>query len=178
MKNILKISTLFILIACGSKHSEDVEKVEVLQARLASLENTFHSVSVDDVKEAREAYNDNMRKVKTYYFSDTIDREFTSLLNSYKGIKNSTGNLEFDYQSNMTNIDFMKKQLEDLHTDIENNVLPKDSIAIFIQQESLNLEQLSENVGNYVINADYAIGLHDSLSHKIAEYMKPYEANF
>lgn len=178
MKNIIKISTLFILVACGAKHSEELEKVEVLQAKLAALENTFHSVNVDEIKEARETYNENMRKVKTYYFADTIEHEFTSLLNAYKGIKNSTGTFEFDHQSNMDNINFMKKQLEDLHTDIENNVLPKDSIAIFIQQESLNLEQLSENVGTYVINADYAVGLHDSLSNKVAEHIKPYETAF
>lgn len=178
MKNIIKISVLLILVACGSSHSDEIEKVEVLQAKLAALENTFNSINVDDVKKARDAYNENMRKIKTYYFSDTIEHDFTSMLNTYKGIKNATGTFEFDYKSNMENINFMKKQLEDLHSDLENNVLPKDSITIFIQQESLNLEQLSENVGTYVINADYAIGLHDSLSNKVAEHIKPYETAF
>lgn len=179
MKQIVYILTpLFLVFSCASKHKDELNDVEVLQAELATLENTFYSISIEDVKEAKKAYVENMRSVKTYYFPDSLDNSFTSMLNSYKGIKHSTKTIDYDFISNQDNINAMKTQLENLHKDIKNDVLPEDSIRIFIEQESQNLESLSENVGSYIVNADYTIELHDSLSQKISDYIKPFITSF
>ena len=68
----------------------------------------------------------------------------------------------------------MTKQLSNLRADIENGLLNKDSVAQYLANEKGNLNQLNENISNYVLTCDAIVFLDDSLSNKVRDLINGY----
>ena len=71
----------------------------------------------------------------------------------------------------------MTKQLSSLRTDIENGLLNKDSIQQYLLNEKGNLNQLNDNISNYVLACDAIVFLDDSLSNKVRDLINGYSKN-
>ena len=68
----------------------------------------------------------------------------------------------------------MTKQLNNLRTDVENGLLVKDSIVQYLINEKENLNQLSNNISNYLGTCDAIVSLDDSLSSKVRDLINGY----
>lgn len=171
MKSIyLLIFSLLLFTGCTSKYSEEIKEVEELQLRVKSLKNTFDEVDIDRVNMARKAYKENMIQIEKFYQQDTIEIDFGNTLNHYKGIKKAGKNIDQLYLNYTSDLTKMETQLYNLKTDISNNSWEEDSLKNFIKFESEKLETLGDNIGTFVLNCEYIINTHDSLSDKVRGY--------
>jgi len=170
MKKHLIIILSVVLTACGSSNfTEEIKEVEELETNLQLLQNTFNQIDTIKVVEAKKAYKQNMVSIKNYFVPDTVNTEFTRMMNDYKNIKVGTRNFASEYKVNKANIALLKTQLAKLKTDLENDAVEADSAASFIDFERINLEKLNESVGTLVYNCETVVNIHDTLTPKIID---------
>ncbi len=169
---LIAVLSTAILVSCKGKYEQEIKEVGELQYKLNELSQTFNSLDYDRVKEAKQAYNDNLENVSKYYVvPDTIDPKFAELMNKYKGIKKSTKNFDSNFETHSTNIGNMQIHLNNLIQDLENELIPEDSVQAFIEFERTKLEMLSDKIGSFVVDCDYAIEIHDSLSEEVKNFV-------
>ena len=175
----IKLFNIFILLclfisSCYSLYDDEINEVISLQTKLEALNQSFYNVEKDKVNKAKKEYDKNIKQIKKYYFTDTVDVDFVQLMNTYKGIKKLTKSFAKDYNNISSNLITMKKQLENLKHDLEKNVFSIDSIGFFIEVEQNNINKLNENVSSFVIKCDDVIKIDDSLSSKVRSLINSY----
>ena len=175
MKNTIIFFSFFLFFSCASNFNEQIIKVSELEFNLISLENSFHAVDQQKVDAAIKAYKHNMSQIKKYYYADTVEKEFVQLMNSYKAIKKGGKGLTKKMENINTNIITMKQQLSYLKSDLENQLLVKDSALFYISNEEHNLNLLNENITDFVIECDVILSLDDSLSTKVKALINSYK---
>ena len=67
-----------------------------MQVKIVGLEQSFHNIQTDKVKEAISAYYTNMNKIKTYYHADSIDMNFVQIMSDYKVLKKISSSYDSD----------------------------------------------------------------------------------
>ena len=174
MNKIILLFSFFLFFSCASNSKEQLVKVSELEFDLISLENSFHSVDKQKVDDAIKAYKHNMSQIKKYYYTDTVEKEFVQLMNSYKAIKRGGKGLSNELENINSNLTTMKQQLSYLKSDLENQLLVKDSALLFISNEERNLNLLNEKITNYIIECDAILSLDDSLSIKVRSLINSY----
>jgi hypothetical protein len=156
-----------LMISCANPYEEEIKNVEEMQVVLDGVKQTYSHVDISKVNFAMETYVKNMEQIKTYYKPDSVDENVTKLVNFYKGIKHSAKGFADEYYAVGMQIEFMQTQLNTLHTDMENKAEFNDSLDIFLKNEQLNLDELSQNVGTLLYNYDFIISVHDSVATKV-----------
>ena len=89
---------------------DEINEVISLQTKLEALNQSFYNVEKDKVNKAKKEYDKNIKQIKKYYFTDTVDVDFVQLMNTYKGIKKLTKSFAKDYNNISSNLITMKKQ--------------------------------------------------------------------
>ena len=173
-KTVLFIVVLFLFSGCSPDYKEEIAELGELEFYLESLKNSFESVNQKQVDKAIKAYKHNISQIKKYYHTDTVEKEFVQLINKYKGIKNGSKGLSENLKNIQSNLTTMTKQLNNLRTDVENGLLVKDSIVQYLINEKENLNQLSNNISNYLGTCDAIVSLDDSLSSKVRDLINGY----
>ena len=177
MKSILLVLSVFFLLGCSVDYKQELADLGEFEFYLKSMENSFEAVDKEKVNKAVKAYKHNISQLKKYYYADTVEKEFVQLVNKYKGIKKGSKGLSRDDENIQSNLTTMTKQLSSLRTDIENGLLNKDSIQQYLLNEKGNLNQLNDNISNYVLACDAIVFLDDSLSNKVRDLINGYSKN-
>jgi len=174
MKSIIFSVAVLLFVGCSVDYKQELAELGELEFYLQSMENSFESVDQKQVDKAVEAYKHNISQIKKYYNADTVEKEFVQIINKYKGIKKGSKGLSGDVENIHSNLTTMTKQLSNLRADIENGLLNKDSVAQYLANEKGNLNQLNENISNYVLTCDAIVFLDDSLSNKVRGLINGY----
>jgi len=174
----MKFLVFFILLtsiffSCSS-NKDELQEISNMQVKLTALEQSFSSIQTEELESAISAYHTNMNKIKTYYYSDTVDMNFVEIMSNYKIIKKISNSYDDNYSNIETNISLMAIQLENLKNDINNAVLPLDSLLFFISYERENLSQINSDLVNFIIDCDNIISIDDSISGKIVGLINAY----
>jgi len=91
-------------------------------------------------------------------------------ISRYKAIKKAAKNIDQLHLNYSGDIKAMEAQLQNLRTDISTGSWEKDSIRSFLDFEAGKIEELSENIGTFVVNCEFIVETHDSLADKVKEY--------
>lgn len=156
-----------LMISCANPYENEIKEVEGMKEVLSGVKQSYSQVDIAKVNFAFESYLKNMDQIKTYYKPDSMDTSVTKLINFYKGIKHSAKGFEDEYIAVGMQIEFIENQLNTLQTDMENKADFNDSLAIFLENEHHNLDELSKNVGTLVYNYDFIVTTHDSVATKV-----------
>tara|TARA_B110000438_G_scaffold245753_1_gene246952 strand:- start:31 stop:591 length:561 start_codon:yes stop_codon:yes gene_type:complete len=175
MNKIVFVLSFLLFFSCASNFNEQINKVSELQFDLTSLENSFYSIDQQKVDAAIEEYKHNMSQIKKYYYTDTVEKEFVQLMNSYKSIKKGGKGLSKEAENINSNLTTMKQQLSFLKADLENQLLLKDSALFYITNEERNFNLLNENITNYIIECESILSLDDSLAIKVRYLINSYK---
>jgi hypothetical protein len=139
--------------------------------KLTSLENIFNEIEIEAFEKACDGYDENMDLIQLYC-TDSISIKFVTSVNQYKVIKKSKDSFILNYQLLSKNLQLEKTQLKFLEQDINNDLIPLDSIVFFLDKEKLNLGTISDEMNNVVSLYDEIIVTHDSLYLGIKELAK------
>ncbi len=170
MKELTIVIFSFLVFSCTSKYKKEVDVVSELQVHLIGMETTFIASEKEKVDNAIKTYHSNMAEIKRHYI-DTVNFEFVNLVNKYKGIKKEASGLDQDHQNIASNLITMKQQLSNLKIDLNNELIPKDSVSYFIDEEDKKIISLKEDISSYVLSCEYIIDLDDSLSEKVSNLL-------
>ncbi len=155
------------LISCGNPYEKEIKEVEELQVILSGVKSSYETIELEKVIYAKENYAKNMKQIENHQIIDSTVINVDNLLDFYKGVKQSAKGFEDDYKMIGEKIEFVDHQLTTLKNDLENNIDLKDSIDIFISNETKNIEILQKNIGTMMYNYDYVINVHDSITSKV-----------
>ncbi len=139
--------------------------------KLKSLENIFNEIEFETFEKASDGFDENMDLIKLLC-SDSISLKFVSSVNHYKAIKKSKDLFILNYQLLAKNLELEKNQLQSLEQDIDNNLIPLDSIIVYLNNEKQNLQLMSDETNNVVNLFDEIVIIHDSLYLRIKELAK------
>lgn len=170
LKHIL-VSVLALsltLLSCkNDKFEKEIKDVKQMREVLEGVKLTYSKVDISKADNAFSTYENNMNQIRTYYHPDSIPVDVSNLIGFYKGVKKSNKSVQSDYKLIGEHIIVVEKQLNDLVFDIEEGLVPEDSLKSFLENEHNNLQIVQDNVGTLVYSYEYMVAIHDSVSVQI-----------
>ena len=160
---------LFLLLCASFLNgcsSSQTDEVGDLQINLIRLETIFNDIELSAFDIACGGYEENMDLIKKRCM-DSVSSIFVSSVNRYKTIKKSKEEFILNYKLLSKNIQLEKSQLKWFKQDIDNQLIPLDSISFFIEMEQQNIYKISDQTNNVASMFDEIISIHDELYPKI-----------
>lgn len=168
MRIILSIVSLTFLISCSNS---EIQELKEQQLKLNSIETIFNELELDYFEKACSGFDENMDLIHLFC-ADSISLKFVNSVNRYKIIKKSKDSFILNYKLLAKNLLLEKQQLKYLKLDLDNNLIPSDSIFFFLEKEKENLQSISDETNNVVSLYNEIVIVHDSLYLTIKELAK------
>ena len=168
MRIIFSIVSLILLTACSNP---EIKELKEQQLKLTSIESIVNEIELDRFEKACSGFDENMDLIHLFC-ADSISLKFVNSVNRYKIIKKSKDSFILNYKLLVRNLQLQKQQLKYLKQDVENNLIPSDSILFFLEKEKENLQSISDETNNVVSLYNEILIVHDSLYHSIKELAK------
>jgi len=160
----LTILSLTFTSCNESKFENELKEVQEMQEVLDGVKLTYSNVDISKADNAFSTYEKNMNQISKYYHPDSIPMDVYGLIDFYKGVKKNNKSVQRDYKLIGEHIVVVEQQLSDLASDLEEGLVPEDSIVNFLKNEHNNLQIVQDNVGTLVYSYEYMISVHDSVA--------------
>ncbi len=178
MKLNLMIISLVIasLTACvRDKHEKELAAINALRADLLKTDSLLNKTDLEfaermaaEVKNNTQFIQFNLKKL-----GDTVDFKTYKLISNYGSLLPAFEKVAENHKHLSAAIDSTNKSLIDLQHDVEKNSLAKNlTPESCIQQEKTQITEMYDYVGIMRSSLNRAKAGYDTLSPKIAEYMK------
>lgn len=136
----------FTLISCdpAKEFEAELKTVDSCLAELDSIESVYMGIKFDSLELMVDHVLANEAKMKHYYNSDTVDQELGMLMNNCKGIRKSMKNVRGQGLAFNDELFALRKQFNDLKTDILNGVMEKEKLTGYLNEEKAALDKLNK----------------------------------
>ena len=152
-----------ILVSCTTTNSKFLGEVEKLEESVASSEKAFLAVDTATIGKYLRTSNVNLQ-----YFQDnnidTLDKQTAILISDYAASRKSLRRLLEQYNDIAQEINYTKKQLLALKTDVTNNALGEEKFSVYYSSEVKAVDRLNELIDNMVQWDSSAIKMYESKS--------------
>lgn len=143
---LFSLTTLILaLTSCdpAKEFETELSTIDSCMQHLDSIEQIHKGINFDSLELMVTHIMENEDKIKNYYVSDTVDRELGELMNNCKGFRKSLKNAKGMGLTFIDEIFAIRKQLENLKTDILNGVFDKEQVKTYLAEEKDALNKLS-----------------------------------
>jgi len=161
---IILFSLILLLYSCSSQDKKAIETVTQLQEKVTKMQHQYNSVDYLAVKVAQKEYNESMTLIKKYYFKDTIDKEFMSALDIYRGVKTGTKGIGKKKEALESNLLLVENQLINLKEDLNNVSIQGKTVEEALNTEIKNISRLENALNFYLKNIENILFAHDSVA--------------
>lgn len=151
-----------------SCNSNDQNEIKNIQIKLANLENSFSNLTPNKVSIAFSGYKENIELVRSCV--DTLESSFAIRMNIYKGLKKTCPKFLNIFTLTKKNLESQILQIQSLKKDIDNGLIPIDSLNIYFSLEEKNTQKISDNVLELTELYDFINSVNDSLYEPIKIY--------
>ena len=134
---------LIFLFTCSCSNNQK-ERIDILESKLSNLEKSFSEVNSSKVTKAYNGYKENIELVKSCV--DTLEKSFSIRMNNYKGLKKTCPQFLATFSIAKKNLQNQIIQIQNLNLDLENKLIPVDSINIYLDLEEENIQKISDDV--------------------------------
>ncbi len=175
--NLMILSLLLTcLTACvRDKHEKELAAINSLRADLLKTDSLLNKTDLEfaermaaEVKNNTQFIQFNLKKL-----GDTVDFKTYKLISNYGSLLPAFEKVAENHKHLSAAIDSTNKSLIDLQHDVEKNSLAKNlTPESCIQQEKTQISEMYDYVGIMRSSLNRAKAGYDTLSPKIAEYMK------
>ncbi|MBM77527.1 MAG: hypothetical protein CL846_03520 [Crocinitomicaceae bacterium] len=162
--NVFYCIICLVTLSCSNNENQELKD---LQIRLNSLEDIFNKIELSSYNDACDGFSENLKLIKNC--NDSVSKQFVSLINQYKVIKKTKDIFILEYKMLSKNFQLEKAQLKALKKDLENKLIPKDSIKFYLNKEEKNIMVISDEINNVSTIYNEIISVHESLYSKIKE---------
>jgi len=165
MKYLFYLIIFSVLFSCNSNDQNEIKNIQI---KLANLENSFSNLTPNKVSTAFSGYKENIELVRSCV--DTLESSFAIRMNIYKGLKKTCPKFLNIFTLTKKNLESQILQIQSLKKDIDNGLIPIDSLNIYFSLEEKNTQKISDNVLELTELYDFINSVNDSLYEPIKIY--------
>jgi CTP-dependent riboflavin kinase len=175
---ILLVFFSFLLSCSDIEKDRQVKKINMITNSVEKLKKTLVQNKISSVPEKKLAVYTVIKRIKSYYFTDTIDYQFAKKVNSYKVVQKSLRNLDSDYEKIRTALREEKITLIKLKSDVLNGFGKREKYAEYISFEKNKTKKIKSLLDEYIYKKKEFTIAFDSLHPILNDYSMRLEAKF
>jgi len=167
------------LFSCSDiEKDRQVKKINVLTNSVEKLKIALTQNKISNVPEKKLAVYTVIKRIKSYYFTDTIDYQFAKKMNSYKVVKKSLKNLDGDYEKIRIALREEKIALRKLKSDVLNGFGQREKYDEYISFEKNKTKKIKSLLDEYIYKKKEFTIAFDSLHPLLNDYSMRLEEKF
>ena len=167
------------LFSCSDiEKDRQVKKITELTNSVDKLNIALTQNKISRVPEKKLAVYTVIKRIKSYYFTDTIDYQFAKKMNSYKVVKKSLKNLDGDYEKIRIALREEKIALRKLKSDVLNGFGQREKYDEYISFEKNKTKKIKSLLDEYIYKKKEFTIAFDSLHPLLNDYSMRLEEKF
>lgn len=175
---ILLVIFSFLFSCSDIEKDRQVKKINGLTNSVEKLNIALTQNKISDVPEKKLAVYTVIKRIKSYYFTDTIDYQFAKKMNSYKAARKSLMILDSDYEKIRLALREEKIALRKLKSDVINGFGQREKYDAYISFEKNKTKKIKSLLDEYIYKKkEFAIAF-DSLHPVLNDYSIRLEEKF
>jgi len=171
----LVLSIYFFLVSCGPHpfHSE-LNEIDRLNTQLDSLETVFNSIDLERAVASNVKVEQDANALKMYVnnYPEAFDKKIGVLIDELGFAKKAFSRIEKNHGNLKEEINYSKKQLQDLKADLNNNNLSAEKGKEYLQKEKKAIDELRKNISLMKQNEKIGVVKYESQLELIEDYKK------
>ena len=175
---ILLVIFSFLFSCSDIEKDRQVKKINVLTNSVEKLKIALTQYKISNVPEKKLAVYTVIKRIKSYYFTDTIDYQFAKKMNSYKVVKKSLNNLDGDYEKIRIALREEKIALRKLKSDVLNGFGQREKYDEYISFEKNKTKKIKSLLDEYIYKKKEFTIAFDSLHPILNDYSMRLEEKF
>lgn len=179
MRFLLLLFIISFFWACSDiEKDRQVKKIIGLTNSVAKLKKELARNKISNIAEKKIAVYTVIKRIKSYYYIDTIDFQFAKKMDAYKQARKSLKNLGGDYEKIRTSLEEEKMCLTSLKSDVINGFGQRDMYNAHIRFEKNKIQQIKSLLNEYNSNKEQFTIAFDSLHPALNDYSIRLEEKF
>ena len=179
----MRFGILLVVFSCLFSCSDiekdrQVKKINGLNKSVEKLKIALTQYKISNVPEKKLAVYTVIKRIKSYYFTDTIDYQFAKKMNSYKVVKKSLNNLDGDYEKIRIALREEKIALRKLKSDVLNGFGQREKYDEYIYFEKNKTKKIKILLDEYIYKKKEFTIAFDSLHPLLNDYSMRLEEKF
>ena len=179
----MRFGILLVVFSCLFSCSDiekdrQVKKITELTNSVDKLNIALTQNKISGVSEKKLAVYTVIKRIKAYYFTDTIDYQFAKKMNSYKVVKKSLNNLDGDYEKIRIALREEKIALRKLKSDVLNGFGQREKYDEYISFEKNKTKKIKSLLDEYIYKKKEFTIAFDSLHPLLNDYSMRLEEKF
>ena len=179
----MRFGILLVVFSCLFSCSDiekdrQVKKITELTNSVEKLKIALTQNKISNVPEKKLAVYTVIKRIKSYYFTDTIDYQFAKKMNSYKVVKKSLKNLDGDYEKIRIALLEEKIALRKLKSDVINGFGQREKYDEYISFEKNKTKKIKSLLDEYIYKKKEFTIAFDSLHPLLNDYSIRLEEKF
>jgi len=175
---ILLVIFSFLFSCSDIEKDRQVKKINGLTNSVEKLKIALTQNKINNVPEKKLRVYTVIKRIKSYYFTDTIDYQFAKKMNSYKAARKSLIILDSDYEKIRLAIREEKIALRKLKSDVLNGFGQREKYEEYIYFEKNKTKKIKILLDEYIYKKkEFAIAF-DSLHPVLNDYSIRLEEKF
>jgi len=175
---ILLVIFSFLFSCSVIEKDRQVIKINGLTKSVEKLKIALTQYKISNVPEKKLAVYTVIKRIKSYYFTDTIDYQFAKKMNSYKVVKKSLNNLDGDYEKIRIALREEKIALRKLKSDVINGFGQREKYDEYISFEKNKTKKIESLLDEYIYKKKEFTIAFDSLHPLLNDYSMRLEEKF
>ncbi len=175
---ILLVIFSFLFSCSDIEKDRQVKKINVLTNSVEKLKIALTQNKISNVPGKKLAVYTVIKRIKSYYFTDTIDYQFAKKMNSYKVVKKSLMNLDSDYEKIRLALREEKIALRKLKSDVLNGFGQREKYDEYISFEKNKTKKIKILLDEYIYKKKEFTIAFDSLHPVLNDYSLRLEEKF
>ena len=175
---ILLVIFSFLFSCSDIEKDRQVKKINGLTKSVEKLKIALTQYKISNVPEKKLAVYTVIKRIKSYYFTDTIDYQFAKKMNSYKVVKKSLNNLDGDYEKIRIALREEKIALRKLKSDVINGFGQREKYDEYISFEKNKTKKIKSLLDEYIYKKKEFTIAFDSLHPLLNDYSMRLEEKF
>ena len=179
----MRFGILLVIFSCLFSCSDiekdrQIKKINVLTNSVGKLKIALSQNKISNVPEKKLAVYTVIKRIKSYYFTDTIDYQFAKKMNSYKVARKSLIILDSDYEKIRIGLREEKIALRKLKSDVLNGFGQREKYDEYISFEKNKTKKIKILLDEYIYKKKEFTIAFDSLHPLLNDYSIRLEEKF
>jgi hypothetical protein len=175
---ILLVIFSFLFSCSDIEKDRQVKKINGLTNSVEKLKIALTQNKISNVPEKKLAVYTVIKRIKSYYFTDTIDYQFAKKMNSYKAARKSLMILDGDYEKIRLALREEKIALRKLKSDVINGFGQREKYDEYISFEKNKTKKIKILLDEYIYKKKEFTIAYDSLHPVLNDYSIRLEEKF
>jgi len=152
---LVLVGMIIVFTACKNEMSKEIGEVDGLITMVNEIEKTVLSVDTAKAFQAKRQISNDLQLIEN--LGDTLDKESAFILDDYYSGKKRLYRFYNNYKDFIVQIDYSKKQLDNLKQDLNNGIVTKENFKEYYMLEHASLMDLNSKVNKSVGGIEEAI---------------------